>query len=266
MSQKLTILVEGRDGGVPAERLVEVLAKALTLLHDLDARSSEDGKSAIHWHIVKATTNSPLTLTLEAHVPAERRDTSKSVVKTYMRGLRKLESGKGVPSDFGDETLKEARALLSLLGRGVSRLEFAAPGEEKVTPTLRSAALIDEFFGRRATYYRADTTVEGSLETVTIHGGDAFDVFDQLTGTRVRCALPDGKLGEAVGALGKRVAVSGRAKFSEKGRPISIEVESIRVLRDKRDLPSASDFEGEGKLDITGGMDSVQFVRRLRDA
>jgi hypothetical protein len=145
-------------------------------------------------------------------------------------------------------------------------MEFAAPGEESVSPTLRSAALIDEFFGRRAACHLSNTTVEGSLETVTIHGGEAFDVFDQLTGTRVRCMLPDGQISEAVNALGKRVAVSGRAKFSDKGRPVSIEVESIRVLRTKSALPAASDFEGDGKLNITGGTDSAEFVRRLRDA
>lgn len=266
MAQSFTILVEGRDGGVPAERFVEVIQRALAVVRALDAKYSEDGRAAIRWNVTKATTNSPLTLTLEAHVPARRRDTSRAVVKSYMLGMRKLESGKGVPSDFGDDTLKEARALLGQLDRGISRMEFAAPGEEKVVPTLRSAALIDEFFGRRAAYHLSDTTVEGSLETVTIHGGEAFDVFDQLTGTRVRCILPDGQISEAVKALGKRVAVSGRAKFSNKGRPESIEVEAIRVLRDKSELPAASDFEGEGKLDITGGMDSAEFVRRLRDA
>ncbi|MBI5865176.1 MAG: hypothetical protein HZB38_11840 [Planctomycetes bacterium] len=266
MSQKFTILVEGRDGGVPADRFVDVVHRALAVLRDLDANCSEDGKAAIHWNITKATTNSPLTLTLEAHLPAQRRDTSRAVIKTYLRGMRKLESGKGVPTDFSNDTLKEARALLGLLDRGVSRMEFAATGEETVSPTLRSAALIDEFFGRRASYRVSDTTVEGSLETVTIHGGEAFDVFDQLTGTRVRCILPEGQIAEVVGALGKRVAVTGRAKFSEKGRPISIEVEGIRVLRNKSELPAASDFEGEGKLDITGGMDSAKFVRRLRDA
>ena len=266
MSQMITILVEGKDGGVPAERLAEAVTRWLAIVARIDAKNSEDGKPGIHWHIVKATTNSPLTLTLEAHVHAKRRDTSKLVVKSYMRGMRKLESGKGVPNDFGDDTLKEARSLVGLLDRGISRMEFAAPGEERIVPTLRSAAIIDEFFGRRAAYHMADTTIEGSLETVTIHGGDAFDVFDQLTGTRVRCVLPEGKLSEAVNALGKRVGVSGRAKFSDKGRPISIEVESIRVLSEESDIPAASDFEGEGRLDITGGMDSVEFVRRLRDA
>lgn len=266
MSQKFTILVAGRDGGVPAEQFAEAVRRWLASVARIDAKNHEDGKSGIRWHIVKATTNSPLTLTFEAHVPAKRRDTSKAVVKTYMRGIRKLESGRGVPSDFDDETLKETKALLGLLDRGVERLEFTAPEEEKVVPTLRSVAIIKEYFGQRASYHKADTTVEGSLETVTIHGGEAFDVFDQLTGTRVRCDLPEGKLNEAIEALGKRVGVSGRAKFSDKGRPISIEVESIRVLRERKDLPSASDFEGEGKLDITGGMDSVEFVRRLRDA
>lgn len=266
MSQKFTILVEGRDEGVPAERFVELIDKALAVLHSLDARISEDGMPAIQWIIVKAATRSPLAVTLEAHVPEKRRDTSRAVVKSWLRGMRKLESGKGVPSDFGDDALKIARALFGLLDRGVSRMEFSAPGEEKVTPTLRSAAMIDEHFGRGAAHHYAETTVEGSLETVTIHGGDAFDVFDQLTGARIRCMLPEGKLNEAVDALGRRVAVSGRAKFSDKGRPISIEVESIRVLSDKDNLPSAADFEGGGRLDITGGMDSAEFVRRLRDA
>ncbi|MBX3386410.1 MAG: hypothetical protein KF768_07555 [Phycisphaeraceae bacterium] len=266
MTQTFTILVEGRDGGVPAERFVDVIHKVLAVLRELDSKSSGDGKPSIHWNITRATSNSPLTLTLEANVPARRRDTSRTVFKSYMRGMRKLESGKGVPSDFDDDTLREARALLGLLDRGVARMEFAGPGEEAVSPTLRSAALIDEFMGRRAAYHLSETAIEGSLETVTIHGGEAFDVFDQLTGTRVRCILPDGQIGEAVSALGKRVAVSGRAKFSDKGRPISIEVEEIRVLRDKSELPAASDFEGDGKLDITGGMDSADFVRRIRDA
>ncbi len=266
MAQEFSISVEGRDGGVPADRFADVVLKALAVLRDLDARSSEDGKPVIHWNITKATTNSPLTLTFEAHVSPKAHDTSRGVVQSYLRGMRRLESGKGVPSDFGDDTLKEARTLLGLLDRGVSRMEFSAPGEEKVSPTLRSAALIDEFLSHRSTYHMADTTIEGTLETVTIHGGEAFDVFDQLTRTRVRCMLVDGKLQDAINALGKRVSVSGRAKFNEKGRPLSIEVETIRILRDKTGIPSASDFEGEGKLDITGGIDSAEFVRRLRDA
>lgn len=266
MGQPFTITVQGRDGGVPVERLLEALAKTVGILRNLDAKNSEDGKAGIHWHITKATTNSPLTLTLTPRVAPRRRDNSREVGRAFLRGMRKLESGKGVPSDFGEDALKEARTLLALLDRGVSRLEFSAPGEEPVAPTLRSAAVIDEFLGMRSAYHLTDTTIEGSLETVTIHGGEAFDVFDQLTGTRVRCILPDGQLHTVVAALGKRVAVTGRAQFSSKGRPVLIEVESIRLMREKAGLPRASDFEGEGRLDITGGTDSSEFVRRMRDA
>lgn len=266
MGQPFTISVQGKDGGVLVERLLDALTNTLGVLRDLDAKNSDDGRAGIHWHITKATTNSPLTLTLTPHVAPRRRDNSREVGRAFVRGMRKLESGKGVPSDFSDDTLKEARALLGLLDRGVTRMEFSVPGEDVIAPTLRSAALIDEFLGRRSTYHVADTTIEGSLETVTIHGGDAFDVFDQLTGTRVRCVLPEGQLQTAVSALGKRVAVAGLAKFNDKGRPVSIEVESIRVMLDKDRIPKASDFEGEGRLDITGGIESSEFVRRLRDA
>lgn len=266
MGQPITILVQGKDGGVPVERLLDALSKTLGVLRDLDAKNSEDGKAGIHWHVTKATTNSPLTLTLSPRVAPKRRDNSREVGRAFVRGLRKLESGKGMPSDFSDDTLKDARALLGLLDRGVTRMEFSVPGEAVVAPTLRSAALIDEFFGQRSTYHLADTTVEGSLETVTVHGGEAFDVFDQLSGTRVRCVLPDGQLQTAISALGKRVAVAGRAKFNDKGRPVSIEVESIRVMREKDQIPKASDFEGEGRLNITAGVESSEFVRRIRDA
>lgn len=266
MPQHLTISVEGHDGGIPVDRLLELLTKTLAVLRDIDLENGEDGKISLRWDVSKATTNSPIELTFSPQALPHRRDTSRAVVKSYMRGMRKIESGQGVPSDFGDDGLKEARGIVGLLERGLSRIAFGSEGEEPVVPTLRSAALIDEFFGKRSTYHLTDTTIEGSLETVTIHGGDAFDVFDQLTGARVRCTLADGKIQDAVQALGKRVAVSGRTKFSDKGRPLSIEVESIRVLREKTGLPKASDFEGAGKLDITGGMDSAEFVRRLRDA
>lgn len=41
-------------------------------------------------------------------------------------------------------------------------------------------------------------------------------------------------------------------------------VVTVRLsIDDKHDPPAASDFEGDGKLNITGGMDSAEFVRRL---
>lgn len=265
MAQQFTIHIGSRDGGVPVERLLEAVTKTLAVLGRLDARTSGERKPVIHWRVTKATTQSPLALTLTAHVSSSHRDNSHDVVRTYLKGLRKLETGKGMPQDFPDDAIRETRALIGLLDRGLSHLEFSAPGEQTVAPSLRSAAVIDEFFDKRAAFVFDETTLEGSLEVVSVHGAETVDVFDPLSNARVRCVLPEGLLPRAVEALGRRVAVSGRAKFNDQGRPLSIEVQSIRLLRDRATLPKASDFEGSGRLDITGGIESSEFVRRLRD-
>ena len=67
---------------------------------------------------------------------------------------------------------------------------------------------------------------------------------------------------QAKAALRKRVQVYGRAKYV-RGKVTSMEVESIRILREMHELPQPKDI---GKVDITSGLSSEDYVRGMRDA
>ena len=59
MGQQFTILVEGRDGGVPAERFVDVVVKALAVLRDLDAQA--------HTLLIYTDSRSPKARQIQTH-------------------------------------------------------------------------------------------------------------------------------------------------------------------------------------------------------
>ncbi len=109
-------------------------------------------------------------------------------------------------------------------------------------------------------------TLIGKLETVTVHGGKpAFFIYDPLTGEKIICHIPEDRMAEAKDALDThphRVSVTGKVKYNRAGKPISIEVADFTPLRDRHELPQMKDLEG---IDLTGGVDPTEYIRRLRD-
>lgn len=119
---------------------------------------------------------------------------------------------------------------------------------------------IDELLGGRT--YRERTTLRGVLETLTVRDdGQLFFIRDRVRGRNVRCIIDSVEVLErAKQALGSRVSVWGMARFNKLGLPISIKVEDFRVL--PKDSPRFDEVPG---IDLTGGMDAAEYVRRLRD-
>ena len=88
-----------------------------------------------------------------------------------------------------------------------------------------------------------------------------MSTWEVLTDYRVDCVLDGEHLEGVKQYLGKRVGVTGRIRYRH-GKPLSIQVTAIREFKDRHELPQPSDL---GKLDITGGKSSEEFVRDLRD-
>jgi len=86
-------------------------------------------------------------------------------------------------------------------------------------------------------------TIEGRLETISQHGTYQVKVYDPLSDRGVLCDVPPEVQAQALAAFGKRVAVTGTIRYHRTGKPISVAVESMRVLGD-RHLPRFTDVCG----------------------
>jgi len=267
VGREIVITLQGKDTRVTVRSLIEMLERALGVLREIDADTADNQRAGMQWEVVKVSMNSsPLTMTLGPRIPTNRRDNSAEVVKTFMIGMRSLESKAVVPQHWSEGALQGMRDLVDLRNNGIASMKFASIDEEPVEPTLHSAANIEEIQQRQTSHYWEETSIEGRLEVISAHNGTKISIWDVLTNAKVECLVTDAQLEQAKGAFRKRVSVTGRAKITRKGKPVSIEVTSIRVLKEKDELPQAKDFAGAGRVDITGGVDSAEYIRSLRDA
>jgi hypothetical protein len=139
-------------------------------------------------------------------------------------------------------------------------VSVATDGKHEVTPTERTVAHIRQVV-EKARVYLDYGTLEGRLEEISVHGGYRFTIWEELTNYRIECSISPDRLEEAKALLGHRVGVSGRIRYRNH-RPTTIHVEGIRRLRGVNELPQ---LEGIEPIDITGGLRSEEYVRRMRD-
>jgi hypothetical protein len=135
-------------------------------------------------------------------------------------------------------------------------------GQEEVELTPATAANAASMLrGAVPTEYGS---IEGRIETLSVHGNEAFCVWDEVTGQRVECIIPPlhGELlSQAHAAFGERVTVTGTIRYASPGRPCTMRVDSLAVRPSRDRLPRALDLP---PVDITGGVDAGEYVRTLR--
>jgi hypothetical protein len=254
----LTIEVTGRDGNVPVSSLVRILRDTLAILKDIDAEMAARRQGTLRWEVVEASLNSPLTMTIVGE-PLRSDEFSGGVASACLDNLDRLERGVEPHPYFPETAMEMAKHLASVRNDGVSSVVFSSPDRAPFEPTQHLSANVEAILRRR--YLFETTTLEGTLEAISVHGKYTFEIYDVLTGFGVKCEFDEGLFDAAVSALRHRVAVTGVAKFNRTGRPMSMKVESMVRLRKPEELPKFR----EG-IDITGGIDSAEYVRRMRDA
>ena len=103
------------------------------------------------------------------------------------------------------------------------------------------AAHVDEII---AVSGHASGALEGRLATSTIHGQNAFTIYDPLRRRGTRCICDADTLDDIRGLLGRRVLVYGDIGYDKGGEPVTIRVEQFQLLRARDDLPQPYDLRG----------------------
>jgi len=118
------------------------------------------------------------------------------------------------------------------------------------------------------TNFITEGEIMGCLEHVNIHGQEnVFYIYPVIGPASVRCVFPVELLtdvSKAVSKKGTRVIVSGSLKYEkQKTYPYEVVVKKIRIIKED-DLPKLRDLVGLA-TDITGGLSSEEFIRKIRE-
>jgi hypothetical protein len=101
-------------------------------------------------------------------------------------------------------------------------------------------------------------TLTGSLDTISVHNGLEFRVWDDETKRPVRCFLDMRQRRKAMEMLGQRVVVDGMMKADRNGRPISMNVENFDPISEPSQLPTIKEMRGLVP-DFTGGRSLKEY-------
>lgn len=152
--------------------------------------------------------------------------------------------------------------------------EFGSPAEEPVRLTFAVAdnatsAMEAEALAVQHPPYEVETELEGKIESIQTHEAKTFCIYDPITDAPIECGFVDSDLSRVADLIKTqaRVRVAGLAMYGSDDLPKSIKVREGGIAEFPPDsaLPRISDLHA-AKIDITGGRDSVEHVRGIRNA
>ncbi len=261
----LTVHLGDAAKGVNADDYLAFLQNALAALKELDKESSTYGSETVQWEIVATGYGSPLFATIRGR-PASDGERSRIAIAKFVSGLDELNRGNRAPTGFGEPALRclatlgtYARRLSPFVSAAGKRVEFSESLADNANWAIRTIAA-----ERR--YYKEHGSLRGTLKTVTSVRAqtDKVILVDRLTGEETQCYFHSKDIEAAVREGWKhRVVVTGDIYVDRRTRKRhKVLIRELRIIPTSNELPQLADLTG---IDITEGIDSAEYVRRMRD-
>jgi len=194
----------------------------------------------VRWRIERLSLASPLVVA--SRPVSEDKDLTQSNLRSLSgfvtNGLKQIQREAVRPPHFTDQALEKTRDIIEMIRKteGTLAVDSTRLDEHVVTN-------VNEVLGAVVT---GIGSVEGRLEAFNVHGNNRyFNVYDSLTGARVRCDFGHRIPAYEVGAAAeRRVVVHGEIRYREDGQIVNVVAHTLEVLPDEGDLPSANDVLG----------------------
>jgi len=253
---------------VDADAFVDIFRNTIAALKAIDRGFSSHGSETIQWELFGAGSNSPIYAMIRGQdrLSHDRRSGQK-IADVFVAGIEQLGRDSACPAGFGKDSLLYVQRIVSAAKvHGVRPVYFTVAREVRITRMVA----VNANRARRAIEMCKSRvvergTIEGRLRDLSeSHSRDKIGILDRLTGEVTRCYLRDESLeSKALQGWKHRVAVTGQITVDrQSGRPVQVEVDEIRILPDRSDLPQIEDLHG---IDITDGVEPSEYIRRLRD-
>jgi hypothetical protein len=230
----------------------------LGLLQEVDSSVAERKSGNLRWRVTTLQ-NDPSPLI--GVTPVLRRavnDTSQKVGREIITNIDSL-TERGERNRFlSDAALTRVEKLAKTAPRmGASAIYTAAKESINLTTvvTVKTLTQVQDLTNPKSISFG---TVVGSLDTISVHSGLEFRVWDEDTKRPVRCYLHHKQKAQAMELLGARVLVTGIVKADRYGRPLSMQVETFDSVSIATNLPTIEEMRGSVP-DLTGGLSLKEF-------
>ena len=240
---------------ITLDDLTEAIAAFTGYLESLDVSQSPNGRRTHDFRLVSLSYDSPAHIVAVAEPRENYRDNGPALAAMAVRGPREIAGGTGRPEGFPDEALENLKRLARLGTNG-------RPGAVISAPTLHASAAVAPALAAQVdrVLSQGDSvgSIEGQLDTISVHGRPYFTLYDAVSGRGVRCYFSDEQRATVIPALGKKVLAHGRLRRDPAGVP--------RELRDLDELTILGRSPGSPDTlpGIFAGLDVREYLRDLR--
>jgi len=255
----LKITINGKPGTISLDSFINMTVHSFKVLADLDSGISRRPAGSLKW-IIKDIFKSSLGLEIEPRSKLPDRNFGPEVAQAFVRGIYQIENEGTTPPFFSEEGLSRAHRLVKLIGRNGATGFHAEYFKESADLTIQSSANIEQLLGAS---HHSFGSVEGMLETISIHGGPRFVVYHHISHKGITCKVPSEMIEEAKDYMGRRVIIGGLVNYNAKGEPTRVEAENLRVLRREHELPWTEQLSGSDPH-LTGDLSSKQYIKDVR--
>ena len=245
------------DGLVRAADFVSFLSSVLAALRRLELERGE--KRASGYRIVDLDLGSA-TVALEPDVMESPH--ALQILGDFVEGVAAARDGTLDRQPFQPETRRAFLKLLEPLKKNHLRSIVIRADSVNVELRTDTAESIRIFSGPEI---HAVGELTGFIDAINVHRESVFFLYPLIGPTRVRCQFDRQMLDQVRSSLKRYVSVFGLIEYPE-GSPFAarITVDRIEVHPDENDLISPESLFGS-LPHLTGGVDSVAYVRRVRD-
>lgn len=251
------------EGKLRIDEFVEVLERVRVCLQKLDKHISPTRKITMFYRIKQLSSGSA-SVVIEA-IPYKRESLIRTpVLDCFAESINSIQEQCKLPNWFKDkELLEDFKGLTSQFKKHVSSIEIRSNGKTfGITKQLEIN--IHKILGELV--YTSKGTIAGYLDAINVHGIYYFFVYPSIGPTRIRCNFKEELLTKIRQGIKRYVNVFGVLHYRQgEAFPAEIGAEDIEIYPKKNELPTLGSLRGMAP-GMTGDLDSVAFVRKLREA
>ncbi len=284
VANPIKIIVKGSDNhgndAPTVKDLFNQILEHLKILREVETEIFGKGQVQLEWRVGNWTKNSPLAVEIMPF-PKERGinidNRANKVVGATAYGLRKLGRGSERPRYFTDKIIRRVNRINVRVTNGLASTEIDFSGYEGVPSfstnpefahtIIENIKILKE---RNEKPYRELSSVEGYVKAFEYNKDGQFVITltARIDDRDIKCTSSDAGLDNieslAVGEVinGLRVRVFGILYYKILGVIDRVDAERVELFTPRDQLPTIEDLIDP---DFTNGVDSVEYIRRMRD-